>query len=878
MFMGLGDLPGGDFWSVANGVSADGMTVVGTGNAASGSEAFRWTPGGGMQGLGDLSGGFFASQAFGVSADGQTVVGRGNGASGSEAFRWTPSGGMQGLGILPGGTFANGVSADGQTVVGGSYSPSGAEAFRWTASSGMQGLGETTGGSFIQALGVSANGQVVVGYGSGAWGYGPVRWTTDGGMQSLGMPLGGSASAVSADGLTVVGSAWFSNGGQAFRWTPDDGAQNLGIPPWTSVSTDVSADGQTVVGYGYLGAALGVELFIWDAGHGMRSFEEVLQSDYGLNLSGWTLQEATGISDDGRTIVGYGTNPNGQTEAWLARLDPIALALTPGSLPYANTFEQAAGAKQPGNFQTFTQPGSFASGSFVDGLDGFDSSKQTYVLVHGWNGTDSYLTSKEKESVPGWIVEMANGLRDRNPDANIIAWNWTQSADSRAPDTGADLLNCFSANRFVANCNIVPTREVSYQALYLTRTLESLYAGSVTLGNVQLIGHSLGAAIAGTATEHLLADGFNAPLDRLTLFDAPENLTALLIGGRVKLDATVLPDLLKYSGAPTVENYIAEGFTPALGNLTGYGTPYDDVANTDLIGHVHFSAGPTPMDWYQQTILSEGSPQNVGARGLNESTASLENRYDETWGNYVFPLIDDYYLTRNLATLAKDTGQYVLEKYTDLKQWGGEQIDKAVTGVQAVTAAIKDKTVALWDTLKDKLEGEPGSLNTMRVGDSAVFVPASAGEWSAVGEAEIVAGVGLKQVTHSPSYAFTNIHIPDNADSFILEFMPVYWASDDTYFIAFDDQILYWLDGSFFKNDWMTTGFLDIALWAGKDVLLTIGLISDEAGHEVVTGGYGFFSQERLASERVPEPATLALLLLGLIVLAYGRAQGMRSR
>ncbi len=36
------------------GLSADGSVVVGVSNSASGTEAFRWTAGGGMVGLGDL--------------------------------------------------------------------------------------------------------------------------------------------------------------------------------------------------------------------------------------------------------------------------------------------------------------------------------------------------------------------------------------------------------------------------------------------------------------------------------------------------------------------------------------------------------------------------------------------------------------------------------------------------------------------------------------------------------------------------------------------------------------------------------------------------------------------------------------------------------
>ena len=71
-FSGLGDLPGGIFWSSGEDVSSNGSTVVGGSASASGYEAFRWTQSGGMVGLGDLAGGVFFSVAYGVSADGST--------------------------------------------------------------------------------------------------------------------------------------------------------------------------------------------------------------------------------------------------------------------------------------------------------------------------------------------------------------------------------------------------------------------------------------------------------------------------------------------------------------------------------------------------------------------------------------------------------------------------------------------------------------------------------------------------------------------------------------------------------------------------------------------------------------------------------------
>ena len=175
-FTGLGDLAGGSFSSQASGVSSDGSVVVGRGESASGTEAFRWTQAGGMVGLGDLPGGVFFSSARGVSSDGSVVGGRGESASG-EAFRWTSGGGMVGLGDLAGGGFdsqAYGVSSDGSVVVGYGESASGFEAFRWTQAGGMvnlkdflitNGVSGLTGWTLNRATGISGDGTTIVGYG-----------------------------------------------------------------------------------------------------------------------------------------------------------------------------------------------------------------------------------------------------------------------------------------------------------------------------------------------------------------------------------------------------------------------------------------------------------------------------------------------------------------------------------------------------------------------------------------------------------------------------------------------------------------------------------------------------------------------------------------
>ncbi|NUQ46295.1 MAG: PEP-CTERM sorting domain-containing protein [Phycisphaerae bacterium] len=299
-----------------------------------------------------LPGGQSGSNALGVSADGSVVVGRGHStASGllTEAFRWTSATGMVGLGDLPGGVFYSEAYAapnSGATVVGvGSRSfSSDTEAFRWTQPGGMVGLGDLPGGAtHSAAFDASADGSVVVGYATYQY-VQAAKWTAATGWIALGLlpnhDAGSHARAVSSDGQTIVGWSAGAEETQAFRWTTSSGMVGLGDLPGgvtTSLAFDVSDDGNVVVGWGV--SAVGAEAFIWDPLNGIRSVRDVLSVDYGLDLSGWTLSQAYGISGDGRVITGYGVNPAGQTEAWIAIIpEPntlILLMLGVAGFPYS---------------------------------------------------------------------------------------------------------------------------------------------------------------------------------------------------------------------------------------------------------------------------------------------------------------------------------------------------------------------------------------------------------------------------------------------------------------------------------------------------------------------------------------------------------------
>jgi probable HAF family extracellular repeat protein len=164
-------------FSHANSISGNGLVMVG--DLGWPVQVFRWTKQDGLALLGDLPGGDFYSIAKDSSADGSIIVGAGTSANSSswEAFRWTGENGMVGLGDLPGGRFDSigwGVSADGSLVVGWSSTDDGPTAFLWSESTGMLSLREflvehqvtnVAGWSLSSATGISADGGTIVGTG-----------------------------------------------------------------------------------------------------------------------------------------------------------------------------------------------------------------------------------------------------------------------------------------------------------------------------------------------------------------------------------------------------------------------------------------------------------------------------------------------------------------------------------------------------------------------------------------------------------------------------------------------------------------------------------------------------------------------------------------
>jgi probable HAF family extracellular repeat protein len=265
-------------------VSFNGSIVAGFRLLRGESEPIFWTQREGIVGLGKPAG-YAYGDVSGMSADGSVIVGTCVTESGTDsvAFRWTKDSGTARIGPLPDAIHrceAHAVSADGRVVVGAIWHDADhCEAFRWTSQTGVVGLGHLPGHSCSVALGVSADGAVIVGSCDSGGRYDAFRWSVADGMTGLNADsrFGTIANAVSADGTVMVGECQGRSGRQAI---------------------------------------------MWDSNWRMRTVREVLTNNLGLrkHLDGWELTSANAISADGRVVVGAGSNPNGNTEAWVARL------------------------------------------------------------------------------------------------------------------------------------------------------------------------------------------------------------------------------------------------------------------------------------------------------------------------------------------------------------------------------------------------------------------------------------------------------------------------------------------------------------------------------------------------------------------------------
>jgi uncharacterized membrane protein len=120
-----------------------------------------------------------------------------------------------------------------------------------------------------------------------------------------------------------------ASNGEAVRWDASGIHPLTDSPgPFTSVANGISGNGSIIVGRESFSSTLD-EAFVWDPLGGLQNLRLYLTAR-GVDLTGWHLNEATAISEDGSTVVGFGTDPAGNAEGWVAVLPepacPLAMA------------------------------------------------------------------------------------------------------------------------------------------------------------------------------------------------------------------------------------------------------------------------------------------------------------------------------------------------------------------------------------------------------------------------------------------------------------------------------------------------------------------------------------------------------------------------
>jgi hypothetical protein len=351
---GVGDLPGGEFFSEIRDATKVNGVFKAVGNSASaegssfGDTGVLWSSNKGLVALPPVVAGEFPTFISGrdITADGTVIAGSAR-ASATTSDRVavlvtnngttnTVIGGSSSPRVI---SFANALSDDaavayGQGFQGGTVN----EAFRWSEATGPVPLGFVTPGddySVPGARGTSSDGSVMVGVsakldeetGEFVPGNRAFRYVHGSGMTALQVPPGSTgtaAFAVTPNGTLVLGTSTSPAypKGEFVRWNTILGTtEALGTPEPALTSRLVgalTADGQVVVVPLYDSDFIAPSKSYVRNAHGWFELNAVMAAA-GADLTGWVLDQVWGVSPDVTLLYGAGQH-DGHTEGWVSEV------------------------------------------------------------------------------------------------------------------------------------------------------------------------------------------------------------------------------------------------------------------------------------------------------------------------------------------------------------------------------------------------------------------------------------------------------------------------------------------------------------------------------------------------------------------------------
>lgn len=294
-------------------------------------DVWLWAAGGGLTPIGGL-----ATSAEGLSSDGSTVAATRLLGAQDTAARWTTATDWDDLGGLAGSSGCDSflsssfdISGDGDTIVGLAWDDCTGRAFRYTAAGGMEVLPQM-GPSSARANAISNDGLTIGGWDEGGNGARrPALWLPDGSELLIGpADANGEVQVLSNDGSVAAGDLFNS----AYYWTAATGIVDLGQLPGgfgfqMAGIHSMTGDGRMLGGGsgdpGPFGS--GMNAFVWTEASGMEGLFDRLKAEGADVPDTFRPGNVLGISDDGRTVVGWGidfSTPFGDQRAYVATLAP----------------------------------------------------------------------------------------------------------------------------------------------------------------------------------------------------------------------------------------------------------------------------------------------------------------------------------------------------------------------------------------------------------------------------------------------------------------------------------------------------------------------------------------------------------------------------
>lgn len=464
----------------------------------------------------------------------------------------------------------------------------------------------------------------------------------------------------------------------------------------------------------------------------------------------------------------------------------------------------------------------------------------TIILVHGWRSPGTILWEKD---------EPAAAIEDLNPNdeyipirfsfqnlgrslykkhnlnlperyhANIIAYNWEYESQS-------------TISTFPVNYITPPGGSVNNQASNLKKQLEYVFDKASESqdfsGDIHIIGHSLGAGIVAKLSSAMSREADNKYFEHikfLTLFDPPERIytdipfwkNGVNISDDLKTVREASGERIK------IYNYIANnkvlkrkqlieamGFETCLPFPDNHGIPYDDAVNIYINDYGHSGI---PL-WYRETILDNNYN--------NDCPGEMDSIDKNNYGYSYDPLRSD------ITQL--EPGSFYSN---DIESPETEVLDGCYNDNTCGDGIENTNLKRSWQIIESTEQEIIDFESLVEYAYITSIIPD--GSFVADGIAYIKDKQLIRLISSSPSMITKQISISHKVLGISFDYKGKGLTNGDRIVLALDDNIIFSTVITEANNGiWINSGLTKIpSELLGKSKLLSIALVSDQAGHEL---------------------------------------------